>query len=55
MGLASLVNEEQASRWKPTRTETFEGVTFKLTKDIKLTGEWTPDRNEREHLFRRLF
>lgn len=42
MGLASLVNEEQASRWKPTRTETFEGVTFKLTKDIKLTGEWTP-------------
>lgn len=42
MGLASLVNEEQASRWKPTRTETFEGVTFKLTKDIKLTGEWIP-------------
>lgn len=42
LGLASLVNQEQVSRWKPTRTETFEGVTFKLTKDIKLTGEWTP-------------
>lgn len=42
LGLASLVNEEQVSRWKPTRTETFEGVTFKLTKDIKLTSEWTP-------------
>lgn len=42
LGLASLVNQEQVARWKPTRTETFEGVTFKLTKDIKMTTEWTP-------------
>ena len=42
LGLASLVNEEQTSNWKPTRTETFEGVTFKLTKDIKLSADWTP-------------
>lgn len=41
MGLASLVNQEQA-RWKPTRLETFKGVTFTLTKDIKLTQQWTP-------------
>lgn len=40
-GLASLVNEEQA-KWKPTRIEDFEGVTFKLTKDIELTHEWKP-------------
>ncbi len=40
-GLASLVNEEQAL-WKSTRVESFEGVTFTLTKDIKLTQEWTP-------------
>ncbi len=40
-GLASLVNEEQPL-WKPTRVESFEGVTFTLTKDIKLTREWTP-------------
>lgn len=42
LGLVSLVNEKQVSEWKPTRTETFEGVTFKLTKDIELSGEWTP-------------
>lgn len=41
MGLASLVNQEQA-KWKPTRLETFKGVTFTLTKDIKLTQPWTP-------------
>lgn len=40
-GLASLVNEEQA-KWKPTRIEDFEGVTFKLTKNIELTQEWKP-------------
>lgn len=42
MGLASLVNENQTDRWKPTRLENFEGVTFILTKDIKLTNEWNP-------------
>ncbi|MBQ9016436.1 MAG: hypothetical protein IJ109_10045 [Firmicutes bacterium] len=40
-GLASLVNEEQYY-WKPNRTESFEGVTFVLTRDITLTGDWTP-------------
>lgn len=40
-GLASLVNEEQPM-WKPTRVERFEGVTFTLTRDIKLTGDWDP-------------
>lgn len=42
MGLCSLVNEEQVDKWKPTRVESFEGVTFKLTRDIKLTQAWTP-------------
>lgn len=42
IGLASLVNEEQVEKWKPTRVETFEGVTFTLAKDIKLTQAWTP-------------
>lgn len=42
MGLASLVNENQIDKWKPTRIETFEGVTFTLAKDIKLTQPWTP-------------
>lgn len=42
LGLASLVNEEQTDVWKPTRLESFEGVTFVLTRDIKLTGTWTP-------------
>lgn len=42
MGLASLVNENQTDRWKPTRIENFENVTFKLTNDIELTKEWTP-------------
>lgn len=41
MGLASLVNQEQAM-WKPTRLETFEGVTFTLIRDIELTQPWTP-------------
>lgn len=40
-GLASLVNEEQFL-WKPNRTESFEGVTFVLTRDITLTDAWTP-------------
>ena len=40
-GLASLVNEEQYM-WKPNRTESFEGVTFILTRDITLTEAWTP-------------
>lgn len=40
-GLASLVNEEQFM-WKPNRTESFEGVTFVLTRDITLTDDWTP-------------
>ena len=40
-GLASLVNEEQYL-WKPNRTESFEGVTFVLTRDITLTDAWTP-------------
>lgn len=42
IGLASLVNEEQTDKWKPTRVESFEGVTFKLSRDIKLTQPWTP-------------
>lgn len=42
MGLCSLVNEEQTDAWKPTRLETFEGVTFTLARDIKLTQPWTP-------------
>ncbi|MBQ9060179.1 MAG: hypothetical protein IJ128_03455 [Firmicutes bacterium] len=40
-GLASLVNEEQFL-WKPNRTESFEDVTFVLTRDITLTDDWTP-------------
>lgn len=40
-GLASLVNEEQYL-WKPNRNESFEGVTFILTRDLDLTGSWTP-------------
>ena len=40
-GLASLVNEEQYM-WKPNRTESFEDVTFVLTRDITLTDSWTP-------------
>lgn len=42
MGLCSLVNEEQTDVWKPTRVESFEGVTFILTRDIKLTETWVP-------------
>ena len=42
MGLASLINEEQIDKWKPTRIENFEDVTFTLMKDIKLTNEWEP-------------
>lgn len=42
MGLCSLVNENQVDKWKPTRIETFEGVTFTLTRDIKLTQPWKP-------------
>lgn len=42
LGLASLVNENQVDKWKPTRIENFDGVTFVLTKDIKLMGSWTP-------------
>ena len=42
IGLASLVNENQTDRWKPTRIENFEGVTFILKNDIELTSEWTP-------------
>lgn len=40
-GLANLVNEEQYM-WKPNRTESFEDVTFVLTRDISLTDAWTP-------------
>ena len=42
LGLASLVNENQTESWKPSRLENFEGVTFILMNDIKLTGKWTP-------------
>lgn len=41
-GLASLVNENQVDRWKPTRLENFEDTVFILTRDIKLKGDWTP-------------
>lgn len=51
MGLASLVNEEQIDKWKPTRVETFEGVTFTLTKDIQLTQAWTPIASSRSSKF----
>lgn len=42
IGLCSLVNEEQADMWKPSRVEHFEGVTIELIKDIELTQPWTP-------------
>lgn len=42
IGLASLVNEEQVEKWKPTRIENFEDVTFVLTDDIELTAQWNP-------------
>ena len=43
LGFASLINENQTDSWKPNRIENFEGVTFVLTDDIKLTtSEWTP-------------
>lgn len=42
IGLASLVNENQVDKWKPTRIENFENVTFILKNDIELTAEWTP-------------
>lgn len=42
LGFASLVNENQVDKWKPTRLENFEDVTFVLTKDIELTTQWTP-------------
>ncbi|MBR3787943.1 MAG: hypothetical protein IKJ85_06080, partial [Firmicutes bacterium] len=42
LGLCSLVNEEQTDRWKPSRVEHFEGVTFTLTRDIKLSEPWRP-------------
>lgn len=42
IGLSSLVNEEQNGSWKPSRVESFEGVTFTLTDDIHLTQPWTP-------------
>ena len=42
IGLASLVNEQQVDRWKPTRIENFEDVTFVLTDDIELTSKWAP-------------
>ena len=43
LGLASLVNEQQVDKWKPTRLENFEGITFVLTRDIKLTSsDWSP-------------
>lgn len=42
MGLRSLVNEEQVDVWKPTRLENFKGVTFTLSRDIKLTEKWVP-------------
>lgn len=41
-GLASLVNENQTESWKPSRLENFEGVTFILMNDIKLTDSWNP-------------
>ena len=40
-GLACLVNDEQYL-WKPNRNESFEDVTFVLTRDITLTSDWTP-------------
>ncbi len=43
LGFASLVNENQSDKWKPDRVENFSGVTFVLTKDIKITTEeWVP-------------
>lgn len=43
LGFASLINENQTDSWKPNRIENFEGVTFVLTDDIKLTTtEWAP-------------
>ena len=40
-GLASLVNEQQVM-WKDNRFETFEGVTFTLMNDIRLSQDWVP-------------
>lgn len=42
IGLASLVNENQVDKWKPTRIENFNDVVFVLKKDIKLTQSWNP-------------
>ena len=55
LGLASLVNEEQTDSWKPTRTENFEGVTFTLADDIKLTGEWEPIGSDDSYNFAGIF
>ncbi len=55
LGLASFVNEEQTDSWKPTRTENFEGVTFTLADDIKLTGEWEPIGSDDSYNFAGIF
>lgn len=54
-GLASLVNEEQTDNWKPTRTETFEDVTFTLDNDITLTGEWESIGFDKSYNFAGIF
>ena len=52
LGFASLINENQTDSWKPNRIENFEGVTFVLTDDIKLTtSEWDSDRQRQRFIF----
>lgn len=53
-GLASLVNKKQSS-WKPNRYESFEGVEFKLTNDIKLKYGWTPIGHSEDVCFKGTF
>ena len=55
LGLASLFNEEQTDNWKPTRTENFEGVTFTLTDNIELSGEWEPIGSDESYNFAGIF
>ncbi|MEI3502879.1 MAG: hypothetical protein V8Q42_04140 [Anaerovoracaceae bacterium] len=52
---ASSTNEEQTDNWKPTRTENFEGVTFTLTDDIELSGQWEPIGSDESYNFAGIF
>ncbi|MDD6311163.1 MAG: hypothetical protein PUB09_04420 [Firmicutes bacterium] len=55
IGFASLVNEQQTDRWKPSYFETFEGVTIELTDDIELTKPWKPIGPDKDVCFKGIF